>query len=214
VNVLAVVVAGGSRSGADPIDVLSPVGGVPMLVRSVRGVLAAGVVDHVMISGGDRTAEFLHVCAGLPVRAWQPRHDGELGGAHSPQRPGTTRGDGTVAQGFDEVVLVHDGARPLAPPALFGAVLEAVRNGHDAVVPVLPLTDTVKVVDTGGLLRGTPDRAGLRVVQTPQAFRAPDIHFGLLDAGAAYMVVGDPLAFAVRTPWDLELAELLVEEAI
>jgi 2-C-methyl-D-erythritol 4-phosphate cytidylyltransferase len=93
---------------------------------------------------------------------------------------------------------------------LFRVVLDAVRSAHRAVVPVLPLADTVKTVDDAGLLRTTPDRSGLRVVQTPHAFRGPDLHFGPPGAGTS-TVPGDPLAFAVRTPWDLELAELLLE---
>lgn len=197
-NVIAVVVAGGLRSA---VDVLTPVAGVPMLIRSVRAVLASGVVDHVMIDGGERTTELLQACGGLPVAPHLVR-------AHAGQRADTTTGDDSVAQGF---VLVHDAARPLAPPALFGAVADAMCHGHDVVVLVLPLADTVKVVDGAGLLCATPDRAGLRVVQTPQAFRSPAVHFGPIDG--AHPVVGDPLAFAVRSAWDLELAELLVEES-
>jgi 2-C-methyl-D-erythritol 4-phosphate cytidylyltransferase len=221
VNVVAVVVAGGSRSAGAAVDVLRPVAGVPMLVRSVRAVLACGLVDHVMIDGGERTSALLHACAGLPVRAWQPRLAPQVVRAHSGQRADATSGDGAGAERFDGFVVAHDAARPLTPPALFGAVLEAVRHGHEVAVPVLPLADTVKTVDGDGLVRGTPDRAGLRVVQTPHAFRAGAVHTGLLDVAGAHTaagrpvhtVVGDPLAFAVRTPWDLQLAELLVEGA-
>ena len=49
---------------------------------------------------------------------------------------------------------------------------EAVAAGHAVAVPVLPLSDTVKRVDVAGVVVGTPDRGGLRVLQTPQAFRA------------------------------------------
>lgn len=212
-NILAVVVAGGVRSAGSP-NALTLLAGVPMVVRSVRTLLASGVVDRVLLRGGECTGDLLRACAGLPVDAWQPpvrRVGAGRVGAHAGQRADTTRSDDAIAGSF---VLVHDAARPLTPPALFGAVLDAVRAGHRAVVPVLPLADTVKVVDGAGLLRATPDRAGFRVVQTPQAFRAPEIHFRPLDAAAAGAdtVVGDPLAFAVHTPWDLQLAELLLEE--
>jgi 2-C-methyl-D-erythritol 4-phosphate cytidylyltransferase len=70
------------------------------------------------------------------------------------------------------IVCVHDAARPLASVALFAAVVEAVRDGADAVVPAVPVTDTVKVVDATGTVVATPDRATLVAVQTPQAFRA------------------------------------------
>ena len=69
-------------------------------------------------------------------------------------------------------------------------------------MPALPLTDTVKLVDADGLVLGSPDRDGLRVVQSPWVGRA--------ESSVAHLVPGDPLAFAVRTEWDLELAELLL----
>jgi 2-C-methyl-D-erythritol 4-phosphate cytidylyltransferase len=70
------------------------------------------------------------------------------------------------------IVCVHDAVRPLATPALFSAVIEAVRGGADAAVPALPVTDTIKVVAGDGAVVDTPDRATLVAVQTPQAFRA------------------------------------------
>ena len=76
------------------------------------------------------------------------------------------------------------------------------RGGEqDAACAALPLTDTVKRVDAGGFVRESPDREGLRVVQSPW--------MGRPGATTAHLVPGDPLAFAVRTEWDLELAEHL-----
>ena len=83
------------------------------------------------------------------------------------------------------------------------AVAEAVLGGQDAAVPALPLTDTVKRVDAEGFVRGRPDREGLRVVQSPWMGRPGA-------TTVAHLVAGDPLAFAVRTEWDLELAEQLL----
>jgi 2-C-methyl-D-erythritol 4-phosphate cytidylyltransferase len=71
-----------------------------------------------------------------------------------------------------DVVVVHDAARPLATPALFGAVVRAVEEGADGAVPGLAVVDTVKRVDDGGAVVETLDRSGLVAVQTPQAFRA------------------------------------------
>jgi len=85
-----------------------------------------------------------------------------------------------------DVVLVHDAARPLASPELVRRVVAAVRAGAGAVVPGLPITDTVKTVEParpagiggrepapGSLeqVTGTVDRTPLRAVQTPQGFR-------------------------------------------
>jgi 2-C-methyl-D-erythritol 4-phosphate cytidylyltransferase len=172
------------------VSVLRPVGGVPMLVRAVRCVLDAGVATCVVVDVCAPADEVLRACAGLPVRL---RH---AVGAHTGQR--TTGADGSLR-------LVHDARRPLTPPSLVTAVVEAVRGGQDAAVPALPLTDTVKLVDDAGFVRGTPDREGLRVVQSPWVGRP-----GIDMAAVAHLVPGDPRAFAVRTAWDLELAELLL----
>jgi 2-C-methyl-D-erythritol 4-phosphate cytidylyltransferase len=131
------------------------------------------------------------------------------------------------------VVLVHDAARPLTPVALVDAVDAAVRAGHVAVVPGLPVVDTVKHVSVGedGLpeVVGTVDRSSLRAVQTPQGFRrdvldaayAAAAADGSLDAtddaglverlGHAVVVVpGEQLAFKVTRPIDLVLADAVL----
>ncbi len=125
-------------------------------------------------------------------------------------------------------MLVHDAARALTPPDLVVRVVEALRAGHSAVVPALPLADTVKAVDANGVVLGTPDRAGLRAVQTPQGFAtelllrayqqaaATDFtddasmveHIG----GQVQVVDGDPLAFKITTRWDILLAQAIVQQ--
>jgi 2-C-methyl-D-erythritol 4-phosphate cytidylyltransferase len=71
-------------------------------------------------------------------------------------------------------VLVHDVARALAPPSLIATVVAAA-DDHDLVVPVLPLSDTVKQLDGDGLVAGTADRAELGVVQGPWACAVPSL---------------------------------------
>jgi 2-C-methyl-D-erythritol 4-phosphate cytidylyltransferase len=123
-------------------------------------------------------------------------------------------------------VLVHDAARPLTPPGLIVRVVDALRAGHGAVVPALPLHDTIKAVDANGVVLGTPERAGLRAVQTPQGF-ATDLLLrayracqgaGFTDdaslvehvGGQVQVVGGDPLAFKITTQLDLLLAQAIV----
>jgi 2-C-methyl-D-erythritol 4-phosphate cytidylyltransferase len=90
---------------------------------------------------------------------------------------GTTR-SASVRRGLDAVppeahiVIVHDAARPFAAPALFQAVVAAVRDGADGAVPGVPLADTIKRVADGRVV-ATLDRSELVAVQTPQAFAAP-----------------------------------------
>ena len=88
--------------------------------------------------------------------------------------------------GTSDIVLVHDCARALTPPEVFRRVAAAVQDGAEAVVPVLPMTDTVRraISANGGVstphspldqsqpeaLRGDLDRTSLRRIQTPQGF--------------------------------------------
>lgn len=121
-----------------------------------------------------------------------------------------------------DVVLVHDAARCLAPPSLTRAVVDAVRAGASAVVPVLPVADTLKQVDAAGRIVSTVDRSVVRAVQTPQAFAADLLRRAHTDrAGPAtddaalverlgetvHTVPGHPYAFKITTPLDLAVAE-------
>lgn len=121
-----------------------------------------------------------------------------------------------------EVIVVHDGARPLATVALFKEVVDAVRSGADAAVPAIELSDTLKRVE-GDTVLSTVERSDLRAVQTPQAFRADLLraaHSGGANAtddaglveelGAKVRLVpGDPRNLKVTTPADLELVQAL-----
>lgn len=127
-----------------------------------------------------------------------------------------------------EVVLVHDAARPLIPDDVVHRVIDAVSDGADAVVPVLPVVDTIKQVNRSGQVVATPDRSALRAVQTPQGFAAEvlrDAHrrstseatddAGLAEA-AGYRVdtvPGDERAFKITTGQDLEAARRIMEPA-
>lgn len=117
------------------------------------------------------------------------------------------------------IVLVHDGARPLAGDAVFMRVIQAVRDGADAAVPVIDLTDTIR--RRGG---GVADRRELVAVQTPQAFRADVLraaHAAGADAtddatlveaagGTVTMVAGDSRNLKITEPHDLAVAEALL----
>jgi len=124
-----------------------------------------------------------------------------------------------------EIVLVHDAARALAPASLVEAVAEAVRSGHDAVVPALPVVDTIKQVSPDGRVVATIDRSQLRAIQTPQGFRrsvltnahvlaADDLtdDAGLVERMGAdvWCIPGDPAAMKITQPFDLAVASLLL----
>ena len=69
-----------------------------------------------------------------------------------------------------DIVLIHDAARPFVSPAVISRAIEAAGR-HGAAVPVIPVTDTIKLVGETGNVEATPERARLRIAQTPQAFR-------------------------------------------
>lgn len=69
-----------------------------------------------------------------------------------------------------EFVLVHDAARALASTSLAGRVIQALNDGEVAVIPALPVVDTIKSINSDGYVTLTPDRTYLRAVQTPQGF--------------------------------------------
>lgn len=126
-----------------------------------------------------------------------------------------------------DVVLVHDAARALTPPELISNVAAAVLAGHPAVVPGLPVVDTLKEVDAAGRVVATADRAVLRAVQTPQGFDRAVLRAahaaadtddpatddaGLVEANGVPVLViaGHEEAFKITRPLDLVLAEAVL----
>ncbi|HEX4429686.1 MAG TPA: 2-C-methyl-D-erythritol 4-phosphate cytidylyltransferase [Frankiaceae bacterium] len=124
-----------------------------------------------------------------------------------------------------DVVLVHDAARPLAPVSLIEAVAAAVIGGAPAVVPGIPVDDTVKRVGADGIVHETPPRETLRAIQTPQGFRRSVLErahalagtsitddAGLVELlGEAVLVIpGAAEAFKITRPDDLARAEALL----
>jgi 2-C-methyl-D-erythritol 4-phosphate cytidylyltransferase len=217
-TVVAVVPAAGSgeRLGAGIPKAFCEVDGRTLLDRAVGGLLKSGVVDHVVVA--------------VPA-ARVDEAERALGGRATVVAGGADRTTSVslalaALAGEPEFVLVHDAARALTPPALIVRVVDALRAGHDAVVPALPLHDTIKAVDANGVVLGTPERAGLRAVQTPQGFardlllrayqRAGTADFtddaSLVEhvGGQVQVVDGDPLAFKITTQLDLLLAEAIV----
>ena len=193
-----------------------PLAGVTVLEHAVTRALRAPEVTHVIVVAPVSHHE---EAGAIASRSDRPQDVHVVTG-------GAERTD-SVAAGLaalrptDDVVLVHDAARALAPPSLFSRLVGEVRAGHDAVVPGLPVADTIKQVDEAGRVIGTPERSALRAIQTPQAFRrrvleqahatglaATDDAALVERAGGTVVVVeGDRLAFKITTPDDLAVAE-------
>ncbi|HKT57828.1 MAG TPA: 2-C-methyl-D-erythritol 4-phosphate cytidylyltransferase [Microbacterium sp.] len=127
-----------------------------------------------------------------------------------------------------EIVLVHDAARALTPPAVFDRVAASVAGGSAAVVPVLPVVDTLKRV-AGRTVTGAVDRSEVAAAQTPQGFRRDVLETAYRVAHAEFTddaalvaaaghridtVAGDERAFKITTPADLERAARLVAGSV
>lgn len=228
VAVLVAAAGFGVRLGPGQPKALRGLHGQPLLVHAVRRVCAAGSVGWVVVAAPPSDVDTVRamvdgaaretVVAGVTVVA---------GGAT--RQESVSRALAAVPERFD-IVLVHDAARALAPPSLVDAVAAAVRSGADAVVPVLPVVDTIKRVDASGVVLGTVERSELRAVQTPQGFRravlvkahtAAPPGDATDDAGLVELlgvpvrcIPGSDEAMKITRPADLDVAELILRRAV
>ncbi|MFE9484079.1 2-C-methyl-D-erythritol 4-phosphate cytidylyltransferase [Streptomyces spororaveus] len=220
----------GVRLGPGAPKALRALGGTPMLIHAVRAMARSRAVSLVVVVAPPAEAAEVRLLLGehaLPERTELLVVPG-----------GETRQE-SVRAGLDALppditsVLIHDAARPLVPVDTVDSVVEAVRDGAPAVVPALPLADTVKEVEPGQPgepepVLGTPERARLRAVQTPQGFDlatlrqahdaiAVDGEGATDDAGmverlgvTVVVIPGHEEAFKVTRPLDLVLAEAVL----
>lgn len=190
------------------------VGGRTMLQRCVDGLLASGAVDEVVVVVGADQLERAATLVGPGATVVQ-------GGA---ERTDSVRA-GLAAVDAADWILVHDAARPLTPPDMIARIAAELRTGRGAVIPAVAVTDTIKSIDVHGDVIGTPDRAGLRAVQTPQGFAADVLRRAYAAAGdiatddaalveqigeSVHVVEGDRLAFKITTTLDMTLAEAIL----
>jgi 2-C-methyl-D-erythritol 4-phosphate cytidylyltransferase len=161
VRAVGIVAAAGSglRLGADLPKALVPLSGRPLVCWAVETLRAAGVADVVVaVPAAEREAFAAVLGPGVLLVD---------GGA---TRTASVRAALAAAAPEADAVLVHDAARPLTPPDVVARVLTTLGEGARAVVPVLPVVDTVVTVDDDGVWTGAVPRAPLRRVQTPQGF--------------------------------------------
>lgn len=221
-SVACIVVAAGrgERLGEERPKAFVEVGGRPLIWHALQAAVRSSRVSFVVVVAPDGFGG-----------------DPALSGADAVVLGGATR-QHSVANGLvalppeTRVVLIHDAARCLAPPSLFDDVAADVLAGNDAVVPGLPVVDTLKVVDDAGRVTATPDRAGLRAVQTPQGFARAVIdraHAAAVERGdtdapddaalverlglPVHVVAGHADAFKVTRPQDLLLASTVLARA-
>ena len=222
VGVVVVAAGSGARLAATAPKAFVPLAGRPILGHALDTVVRLqGLRSLVVVVPAELADAAAPEWAGISLPA----------GAHvvigGPERAESVAAGLALVGAECDVVLVHDAARCLTPLEVFDRVVEAVRagtSGAAGAVPGLPVVDTVKTVDAQGVITGTPERAALRAVQTPQGFRrdvlveayrsgqvATDDAALVERMGHKVLVVeGDQLAFKVTTPADLDHAERLL----
>lgn len=236
----------GTRLGSQGPKALVPLVGEPLVLRAARGLAEAGVDVLVITVPETHLAEFTSL---FPLEKVPGFHTvlRVIAGSSVSRQASVAKGLAaleTFARDIglplhdDSVVLVHDAARCLTPPELITRVIDAVDDGYPAVIPGLPLADTVKTIARGGgnaaprPVTSTPNRADMVAVQTPQGFtwevlraaheagadladserRSATDDAGLVEAngGTVHVVAGDSLALKITTPLDVALAKILL----
>jgi 2-C-methyl-D-erythritol 4-phosphate cytidylyltransferase/2-C-methyl-D-erythritol 2,4-cyclodiphosphate synthase len=169
IAVILVAAGRGTRAGGDVPKQYRLVAGKPVVTHALQAFLEGPNVGLIQpVIHGDDAALFAYA-------ANKAEADGRV---LPPVTGGVTR-QASVRAGLEALaqlstppalVLIHDAARPFVSASLIERAIAAAAE-HGVAIPAIPVTDTVKEVDADGLVLSTPDRASLRAVQTPQAFR-------------------------------------------
>jgi 2-C-methyl-D-erythritol 4-phosphate cytidylyltransferase len=219
-----VIVAAGRSERMGGVDkLLAPLAGRPLLSYAIDAFMGCGDIDEVIVVASEENRSAVEVLTSPEDGAGKPRLPMRLvlGG---PRRRDSVLAGLEALSPECEYVIVHDGARPRVTGALIKAVLAAARE-TGAAIAAIPVSDTVKLATTDGIVRDTLDRDSLWLAQTPQAFRrdlllkayrqmpgdATD-DAGLVEAlgHPVRLIEGARENLKVTTPADLRLAEALL----
>jgi 2-C-methyl-D-erythritol 4-phosphate cytidylyltransferase/2-C-methyl-D-erythritol 2,4-cyclodiphosphate synthase len=223
VGIIVVAAGSGSRLGHAEPKAFVELRGVPILEHALNGVFDSVEPAQVIVVAPKAKLSLATTIARRAAGAAAASVSVVVGG--ETRQASVAAGLAALDDGVD-VVLVHDAARALTPGSLFDRVISAVRAGG-GVIPALPVSDTVKRIDTaftgsGEQVVDTVDRRDLVYVQTPQGFPRAELVAAYAaaseeftddaalfqDAGGTVSIVeGEARAFKITTPWDLRRAE-------
>jgi len=221
-NKTAVIVAAagrGERLGSGLPKALVELQNRTLIDLALERIIASGVADEIVVVVPGHEQDGFE-------RAIGKRAQLVVGG--DTRRASVSAGLAAVAAA--DSILVHDAARALTPPAVFQRVNEALLHGAVAVVPVMPVADTLKRVTNNGLVSETIDRRDLFIVQTPQGFKAsalkeahervPNDVVITDDASmiewcgnGVQTVMGSYQALKITEPSDVEIASALMSDS-
>jgi len=215
---LIVAAGSGNRLGGELPKQYRLLAGMSMIRRTLRAFVSSRDISRIQIViGGDQREHLDRAAGGLDLP--------------SPVIGGTTRQE-SVRHGLDalaeyspDAVLIHDAARPLVSATIISAVVTALNAGAEAVVPLLPVSDSLKRREPSGMLRALP-RDELYRAQTPQGFSfaairaahaqfaaehvTDDIALAELAGLKVVVVAGEEANLKITTAADLEFAERLL----
>ena len=218
----AVIVAAGTASRMGGIDkVMAPLGGEPMIKRTVRTFQECDAIKEIVIVTREDLLEHISSMCGEFSKVTAV----VVGGKDRPES--VTNGLNALSKKV-KLAAIQDGARPLITWQVIDRTVRAA-NTYGAAAPGIPVKDTVKTVQ-GGVVMDTPDRAKLQAIQTPQVFDF-DLLRGALKKAAqekapitddcsavermgfkVKIVEGDERNIKITTPLDLKIAEVFLEE--
>ena len=199
VHLLIAAAGSGRRMGADRNKLLLPLAGRTVIEWTLGAALAAQRITWIGIVGQevDRIDILAMAADATKPVVWI--------------QGGSTRQE-SVLCGLNglpneaEHVLIHDGARCLAEPALFDRCAEMVQTGV-ALIAATPVTDTIKRVDDQGLITQTPLRSELWAAQTPQGFQVEQLRRGHAEAQAHGWAVTDDASLYERLGWPVQVLD-------
>ena len=167
IAVLVVAAGSGQRAGGGIPKQFKPIGGMPVLVRTLKALCAFDFKSIVPVIGDQQEALYYQALQFLAPEQRSKISAPVVGGESRQQS--VLQGLMALEQSQPGYVLIHDGARAFTPSLLIDAVVSAL-DKYDSVVPALPIIDTVKQITPSHEIVATLDRAALRTVQTPQGF--------------------------------------------
>lgn len=217
--VIVVAAGSGVRLGSGGPKAFVGIDEHTILRHALRGVFAGPLAQVIVVAPADRLGD----AQTDAVEAAGGHRDLVTVVAGGGTRQESVRAGLAALWADVEIVLVHDAARALTPASVFERVVAAVRAGRDAVIPALPVVDTLKRV-AADTVTALVDRAELAAAQTPQGFRRDVLDAAYERAGEeytddaalvqaagfpVYTVTGDERAFKITTPGDLDRARHL-----
>ncbi|MBC8413236.1 MAG: 2-C-methyl-D-erythritol 4-phosphate cytidylyltransferase [Nitrospira sp.] len=232
--IVAIVPAAGTgkRFGQENLKTYFDIEGIPLLVHTLKSLQAQVLINQIILSV--RSEDIEH------CRALTKQHE-----LHKVTQivPGGNERQDSIYNALQElkcpegisrkdiVVLIHDGARPIIPGHTIESLLEGIK-GVEGAIPGVTARDTLKTVDSEGIVISTVNRESFRAIQTPQAFRLETILSAYETAGAesfyatddaalvekaggrVRVITGSPLNIKVTTPEDIGLVTYLLHKGI